>query len=105
MNKEEYLAEKKSLEERFNEEKKSLDIRYARESCPVKIGDVVTDHYKTIQVEKFILYYDYHSMPCMSFIGLRLTKAGKPAKRDKYDNKVFLQNVTQINGKPYKYKE
>ena len=116
MKKEEYLEkktellkrfnyEKVELEKRFNKEKRSLDISFAKEHCPVKIGDIVTDHYKTVKVEKFILSYDNNSIPCASFRGIRMTKDGKPMKRNADDNKVFLQNVTEINGKLYMYIE
>lgn len=103
MNKEEYLAEKKSLEERFNKEKRELDKRFAASYNPVKIGDTVTDHYKSVVVEKIILTYDYDGFPTVCFRGVRITKDGKPMKRNADDNRVFLPNVEFINGNPYKY--
>ena len=114
MNKEEYLAEKKSIEERlakerieldkrFNREKIELDKRFSASYNPVKIGDTVTDHYKSIVVEKFILAYDYDGLPTLSFRGMRVTKDGKPVKRNADDNRVFLPTVKFINGNPYKY--
>ncbi len=103
MNKEEYLAEKKALEERFNKEKIELEERFAASYNPVKIGDTVTDHYKSVVVEKIILTYDYDGLPTVSLRGVRVTKDGKAMKRNADDNRVFLPNVQFINGNPYKY--
>lgn len=114
MNKEEYLAEKKSLEDRFKKEKKSLEDRFNNEKIgmdkrfaayynPVKIGDTITDHYKSVVVEKIFLAYDSGGLPTVSFRGVRVNNNGKPLKRNADDNRVFLPNVKFINGNPYKY--
>lgn len=104
MNKEEYLKAKKILEEEFEAKKKQLAREYAYSNNDVKIGDVITDHYKTIRVEKFLLGYDFGSqMPCMFYRGTRLNKKGEPMKRDADDNKVSQTAIREINGKPYKF--
>lgn len=104
MNKEEYLKAKKSLEEEFFEKKKELDKDFATLNNPVKIGDIITDHYKTIRVEKFIFGYNYNSnLPCMFYRGTRLNKKGEPAKREAEDNRVIQTDIREINGETYKY--
>lgn len=104
MNKEEYLKAKKALEAEFEEKKKQLAREFALSNNPVKIDDIITDHYKTIRVLKFLWGYDFGShMPCMFYRGTRLTKNGQPAKRDSYDNRVAQTDIREINGKPYKY--
>ena len=53
MNKEEYLKAEKVLKEEFEEKRKQLAREFAYSNNPVKIGDIITDHYKTIRVLKF----------------------------------------------------
>lgn len=104
MNKEEYLKSKKALEEEFEEKKKQLVREFAFSNNPVKIGDIITDYYKTIRVEKLLCGYHFGSpMPCMFYRGTRLNKKGEPAKREADDNRVSQTNIREINGKPYKY--
>lgn len=103
MNKEEYLKAKKVLEEEFEAKKKELSREFAYSNNPVKIGDIITDHYKTIRVLKFLWGYGYFRMPCMVYRGVRLNKKGEPAKREADDNRVSQTNVREINGHPYKY--
>ena len=103
MNKEEYLKAKKVLEEEFEDKKNKLALEFACSNNPVKIGDVITDHYKTIRVEKLFWGYYYSSpFPCMYYRGIRLTKKGEPVKRDADDNRVSQMDIKEINGKPYK---
>lgn len=104
MNKEEYLKVKKALEAEFEEKKKQLAREFAYSNNDVKIGDIITDHYKTIRVEKFLWGYDFFShMPCMFYRGTRLTKNGQLAKREAEDNRVAQTDIREINGRPYKY--
>ena len=104
MNKEEYLKAKKALEAEFEEKKKQLAREFAYSNNDVKIGDIITDHYKTIRVEKLLWGYDYGSnMPCMFYRGTRLNKKGKPVKREADDNRISQTDIREINGKPYKY--
>lgn len=104
MNKEEYLKAKKALEEECEIKKKHLARKFAYSNNPVKIGDIITDHYKTIRVEKFLCGYDFGSrFPCMYYRGTRLSKKGEPVKRDADDNRVSQTDIREINGKPYKY--
>jgi hypothetical protein len=104
MNKEEYLKAKKVLEEEFEEKKKKLALEFAYSNNPVKIGDVITDHYKTIRVEKLFWGYNFgNPFSCMFYRGTRLNKKGEPMKRDADDNRVAQTYIREINGKPYKY--
>jgi hypothetical protein len=87
-------------------EDKQMELRrqYAIEHNPVKVGDIVTDHYHTIRVEK-MGFYGY-PIPSMRYQGTELTKQGIPKKRQPVqENPAFQKNVISINGKPYKYGE
>lgn len=103
MNKEEYLKAKKALEAEFEEKKKQLAKEFAYSNNPVKIGDIITDHYKTIRVEKLLWTYNFGNPPYMVYRGTRLNKNGQPAKREADNNIVAQKNIKEINGKPYKY--
>lgn len=104
MNKEEFIKAEKALKEDFEEKRKQLAREFAFSNNPVKIGDIITDHYKTIRVLKFLWGYNFGSqMPCMFYRGTRLNKKGEPMKRDADDNRVVQTYIREINGKPYKY--
>ena len=70
----------------------------------LKVGDIVTDHYQTIRVERMSLYG--YPIPFMRYQGTELTKQGVPKKRQPVPcNPAFQNYVESINGEPYKYVE
>ena len=103
------MTTRKELQERLDlcrseYERKRFEVSkaFALEDNPVKIGDMVTDHYHTIKVKKFgISSYPY---PTMVYIGIEMTKKGEPKKRQE-NNPVYQQNIRIINGKAYTYKQ
>lgn len=93
-----------ALRRECNDKQMELRKQYAIEHNPVKVGDIVTDHYHTIRVEKMSMYG--HPVPYMVYHGTELTKQGVPKKRQPVpDNPAFQNNVESINGEPYKYVE
>ena len=87
-----------------NDKQSVLRKQYAIEHNPVKVGDIVTDHYHTIRVERMGVYG--YPVPFMRYHGTELTKQGEPKKRQPVpDNPAFQNHVKSINGKPYKYEE
>lgn len=91
-----------ALQRECNGKQMELRKQYAIEHNPVKVGDIVTDHYHTIRVEKMSVYG--HPIPFMRYIGTELTKQGEPKKRQPVpDNPAYQNFVKSINGKPYKY--
>lgn len=103
MNKEEYIKAEKALKEEFEKKRKQLAKEFAYSNNPVKIGDIITDHYKTIRVEKLLWTRNFCNPPCMAYRGVRLNKNGEPSKRDTNDDTVGQMNIREINGRPYKY--
>ena len=100
----EFQKKRMALQQECDDKQKELRKQYAIEHNPVKVGDIVTDHYHTIRVEKMSIYG--HPVPYMVYQGTELTKQGVPKKRQpKPDNPAFQNNVKSINGKPYKYEE
>ena len=93
-----------ALQRECNDKQFELRKQYAIEHNPVKVGDIVTDHYHTIRVERMSLYGS--PIPYMRYSGTELTKQGVPKKRQPVpDNPAFQVYVESINGEPYKYKE
>lgn len=91
-----------ALQRECNGKQMELRKQYAIEHNPVKVGDIVTDHYHTIRVEKMSVYG--HPIPFMRYIGTELTKQGEPKKRQPVpDNPAYQNFVKSINGKPYNY--
>lgn len=103
MNKEEFLKAEKALKEEFEEKMKQLAREFTFSNNPVKVGDVITDHYKTIRVEKLLWTRNFGNPPYMVYSGTRLNKNGQPAKREADNNMVAQKNIKEINGKPYKF--
>ena len=93
-----------ALQRECNEKQSVLRKQYAIERNPVKVGDIVTDHYHTIRVERMCVIGQHK--PYMKYHGTELTKQGEPKKRQPVPpNPVFQCDIVSINGKPYKYVE
>ena len=93
-----------ALQRECNDKQMELRKQYAIEHNPVKVGDIVTDHYHTIRVERMSLYGS--PIPYMRYSGTELTKQGVPKKRQPVpDIPAYQIYVESINGEPYKYKK
>ena len=91
-----------ALQRECNDKQFELRKQYAIEHNPVKVGDIVTDHYHTIRVENMSVYG--HPIPHMRYTGIAMTKKGVPAKRQPVPREpVFQSNIEFINGQPYTY--
>ena len=87
-----YDAAKRELQAEFDEKKKQLAIQYARENNPYKQGDVISDHMKTIRIEKWRAYVGLNNYPMCIYTGTVLKKDGTEAKNQK-DNEIYQQNI------------
>ncbi len=104
MTKEELQKKLIELQVECDEKKNHIRKLYACEHNPVYPGNIITDHYHTIKVEKIIMHG--YPVPYMKYIGTELTKQGEPKKHQPVPpNPVFQCNIVSINGKPYKYEE
>ena len=104
MTKEQLQKKLIELQVECDEKKDHIKKLYACEHNPVYPGNIITDHYHTIKVEKIIMYDN--PVPYMMYIGTELTKQGEPKKHQPVPpNPVFQYNIVSINGKPYKYEE
>jgi len=104
MTKEELQKKLIELQVECDEKKSQVKKLYAMERNPVEYGDIITDHYHTIKVERMSVYS--YPVPYMKYIGTELTKQGEPKKRQPVPpNPVFQCDIVSINSKPYKYEE
>ena len=104
MTKEELNTSISKLDEEYRQKKTELINSYLQSINPIKIGDVIEDHYHIIKVEK-MEYYPSASIKDLNilYVGTRLTKKGTPHIKGAYDNAVYLASVRFINGKSYKF--
>jgi hypothetical protein len=82
MTKEEYNKKMRSIEENAEKEIDAVRVQYARANNPIKIGDVITDHFSqvTIRVESITFRCSGYRYPYCMYSGTRLTKKGTPFK-------------------------
>ena len=100
----ELLEKTIALQRECNEKQSVLRKQYAIERNPVKVGDIVTDHYHTIRVDEMSVYG--HPIPAMRYTGTEMTQKGVPKKHQPFEpNPVFQHSIRIINSKPYKYEE
>ncbi len=75
MAKEELQKKLIELQVECDEKKNHIRKLYACEYNPVYPGNIITDHYHTIKVEKIIMHG--HPVLYMKYIGTELTKQGE----------------------------
>jgi hypothetical protein len=102
MTKEEYKKQLCALEADYEKKKRELALTFAKRNNPVCIGDKVRSPNRCISVEKMTLFRPLGYHPCVKYFGTELKKDGTLKKSGKKEY-VFQINVTEINGKPYKY--
>lgn len=77
---EEYNSKLKSLNDKFETDKEEIQIEYALSNNPHKVGDIIEDHYHTIQIERFKVYPGLGIPQCV-YYGTELKKDGSPTKK------------------------
>lgn len=77
MKKEEYEKAVKSEKDSHAEKLRKLAREYAFANNPYRVGDIVTDHYQTIVVEKIRFSMGFN-VPYCTYTGAQLTKKRVP---------------------------
>ena len=80
---EEFRLKEQEIQERYEKDRQQLESRFAHENNPIKIGDVITDHYHSIKVEQMGVVIIIggnliNRKPCMRYYGTEMTKKGLP---------------------------
>lgn len=103
MTKKEYEEQLALLKEDYEKKKRELELAFAKSNNPVHLGcKVRTCNGDYLLVEKMVLYRPLFEPPYVRYIGTELKKDGTP-KKNGAKGYVFQINVTEIDGKPYKY--
>ncbi len=77
----EYNNERNRIDNEAWHLKRILNREYALSHNNVKIGDIVTDHLGSVQIESIRIYH--HEPPSCIYRGTCYTKTGKPCKLGK----------------------
>ena len=87
MTEQEYREALHEINVKAENERRMLARKFATEHSPVKVGDYISDHSKTIRVSECLEVvksaYDYNSLPCMVYRGITCTKDGTTRKNSK----------------------
>lgn len=93
MTKEEYLKGIEKIELKAKIEKIELSKTYALTNNPYKVGDLVTDHAKTIRIEVIKCYLG--RIPECTYYGIKINKDGKDNKKG--DKETIYQSNIKVN--------
>lgn len=69
-----------------------LDTEYALSNSPYQSGDIIQDHYHIIRIEEIRMVKKYNGTPQCLYMGVELTKALQPKKRQ-LDTAIYQENV------------
>ena len=96
MNLSEYTAMRLEIQEKHKLELNALAVEFAKANNPVKSGDVLTDHSKTIVVDDIVILM-LRSKPECIYHGYVLTKKGV-YRTDMKRATIYQRNLRTING-------
>lgn len=96
MNEKEYDDKRKKLNLDHDKQLANIDKEYALSNNPYNVGDVISDHYKTIRIKKIRTTRVLLGKPTCLYEGLRLNKDGTISKRQD-DCSVFQRNIAKPN--------
>jgi len=93
MTKEEYFKQRKDLRLNLDTAELELAKKYAIANNPYKVGDRVTDHIGTIEIEKMTLSFtSRNDVPCLTYYGSIVNKDGSFRKNGERRN-VWQSNI------------
>ena len=92
----EYTALRLEIQEKHKAELNALAVKFAKANNPVKIGDVLTDHYQTMVVDDIVISM-HRTQPGCIYHGYVLTKKGV-FRADMKRATVYQSNLRTING-------
>lgn len=86
--------EYQEFQRKMEEQRVKLVTTFANENNEVEVGDIVTDHYCSIVVQKIGITTDLFGTPYCFYTGLKLKKNGQPTKRGEVET-VYEQNLKE----------
>lgn len=94
MNFSEYKSKLNKLKLEFASAKNKLHTQYALSQNKIKIGDLITDHIGSIEVQDFSFYINYNDIPSIKYVGVMFTKKGNKYKSGER-RVVFKENIIE----------
>jgi uncharacterized protein (UPF0303 family) len=91
----EYKEKQKELKAEYTKKEQALYFEFVKANSPYKVGDIVTDHIGSIEVERISFGYSIDSMPCVIYIGTELKKDGTKKKNNSVRS-VYSTNIRKV---------
>ena len=92
----EYTARRLEIQEKHKAELNALAVEFAKANNPVKVGDVLTDHFERIVVDDIVIFMSRTNPECI-YHGYVLTKKGV-LRVDMKRATIYQSNLRTING-------
>ncbi len=92
MTKEQYDTAQNALSTEYDKKRKELNKQFAFENNPYKIGDKITDHISTIEIQKIQVYNMIGGYPSCVYSGIQYNKDGKVSKKQDH-NTIYQCNI------------
>lgn len=97
MTKEEYITQRNELLKKHESELKVIAKEFAFSNNPYKIGDIITDHVKSIKIQQiqwsFVSFSSDKLSECV-YKGIQLLKNGKPSVK-KTGTYIYQSNIVK----------
>jgi hypothetical protein len=91
-----YKAKLAALHKEYETNKRKIQTEYALANNTYKVGDVITDHMRTIRIEKIQIDVSYMSSsigkPQCVYVGPELKKDGTP-KKNGIITQIYQSNI------------
>lgn len=91
MTKDELKKNLKDAEDIYAIAKRKIYREYAFSNNHYKIGDIISDHIRTIRIEKINYSIRWEESECV-YVGILLDKKGNPAKKQ-IENTIYQSNI------------
>lgn len=76
----------------YDKARRELMKQFAFANNPYKIGDKITDHSCTIEIQKIQAYFSSNSVPICVYTGIQYNKDGKVSKKQDHDT-IYQSNI------------
>lgn len=92
MTKEEYDLALNELSTEYDKKRREVDRRYAFANNPYKVGDKISDHISTIEIQSINAYVQFGGIPECVYTGIQYNKDGKVSKKQDHKN-IYQSNI------------
>lgn len=94
MKDEEFFKLKNALKREHDLKLKDLYKNYAEQNSEYKVGDIISDHWHTLKIDKIGVTLNFSHLPQCVYFGRRYTKKGVPTKREERAT-IYQSNIVK----------